>query len=437
MSILILLILLLITASGSLAQDDSFDFFRIYKSSVPSVVMLDAKESGGTGFVVDRHGHIVTNAHVANGVSSVQVEFYEGGFTRGRVIGVDNEMDIAVIKVDVPCQLLNPISFSAFDNESLGQPVLGIGGPGSLSWDAVTGHVLDVNVDTTLADGATFTGLIETNLGAEPGYSGGPLIDTRGEVIGVTFAANDDRAFSIPATQAMRRVQEIIGEKQSSVDIPGTRVDLQMIERFGLYEYASGILVLPFDDGETLQKYGLVGHFQDSAAYDFANRPRVSTPPYTYVYIANIIYAIQGMRISSLGEITSFIEQACPGEYLDVDVYEVVIYHEPQDVPDTFATELELDNFFTDARVESIGSLESSEAYITGVNIPLKSWNVSDTEIDRIIVVGVDGIPINDNVYGLREYILQRLGNEVTLNIISITEKMGSKTIQLYIPITY
>ena len=410
----------------------SFDFFNVYQKSLPSVVMLDTYDSSGTGFVIDNYGHIITNAHVVDGYSVAQVRFYDGGFAQSRVIGLNSDMDVAVLKVNVPCEQLDPISFSESDHVSIGQPVLGIGGPGSLSWDAVTGHIRGVNADATLSDGSTHFDLIETDLGATPGYSGGPLINTRGEVIGVTFARNEDSTWSIPSAQAQLLVTEMIGDLPS-VDIKGRPLDLQLIERFGLYEYASGILVLLFDDGETFQKYGLFGHYETGNS-NFFDEAFYSEYALRYVYSANIIYAVNGERVANQSNITAHFEQACPGEVVNLNVYDVYVLHREVDLPATFTTVSEIDSFLEDSVAIPLGSLDGAEAYISGVKVLKRGLHNLSPDVESVIVAGIDSIPVQDNIYGLREYMRQRLGQEVTLNMLFVHESMGEKTVPITVP---
>ncbi len=411
----------------------SFDFFSIYQESLPSVVMLDTFDSSGTGFVIDRHGHIITNAHVVNDASFIQVRFVDGANRRGSLIALNSDLDIAVVKVNVPCEQLHPISFSQSDYVSVGQPVLGIGGPGSLSWDAITGHIKELNVDATLSDGFAYSDLIETDLGASPGYSGGPLIDTRGEVIGVTFARDEDSTWSIPSAQVLPLLQEIIGDLPRPVTFPGRPLDLQIIDRFGLYEYASGILVLPFDDSNTLEKYGLVGHYETGDS-SFLDKAIYSEYSYSYVYLANIVFAVEGVRISSLSDINRHFAEACPGETVNLNVYEISVYYEEFDATATFSNAGEIHSFLEDSFPIPQGSLRGGEAYVVGVKVQKKAWNNVSPDVETIIVVGVDGIPVKDNIYGLREYMLQRLGQEVTFNALALVNRTGEITVPISIP---
>lgn len=415
------------------AYSPSFDFHRIYQESLPSVVMLNTVDGGGTGFVIDKRGHIVTNAHVVDDNTWAQVEFYGGEFARGTVLGVDERRDIAVLRVDIPCEQLHPISFITSENLAVGQPVLAIGGPGSLSWDAATGHIEELNAIRTLDDGSKYAGLIASDFRTAPGYSGGPLIDTRGEVIGVTFAGGDTTALSIPASQALPLVREIIGNLSASIEIPVRSLDLQTIERFGLYEYASGVLVTLFDDGETFQKYGLFGHYEtgDSASADEAFYSEYSL---RYVYSANIIYSVNGERVTNQSNISRQFKEACPGEVVNLNIYDISIFHREVDIRATFTNANEIDSFLEDSIAIPLGSLDGAEAYISGVKVLKRVLHNLPADVESAIVVGINSIPVQDNIYGLREYMRQRLGQEVTLNLLFMHRNTGEKIVPITVP---
>ena len=176
-----------------------FDFSQIYQASLPSVVMLQTSSGGGLGFIIDRYGHIVTNAHVVDGGGRILVEFVDGAKTLGELIGVNAAQDIAVVKVCVTGDLLAPLPFSPSRSLSLGQPVLGIGRPPLQSWEHATGTIRERAVDITFTNGRTLAGLIQANMRAESGYSGGPLVDDRGKVMGLIVGGDKDVTSAIPA----------------------------------------------------------------------------------------------------------------------------------------------------------------------------------------------------------------------------------------------
>ena len=108
----------------------SFDFFRVYQESLAIRSYAETRTAVVLDSSLTSYGHIVTNAHVVNDSSVIRVEFFDGDYTRGTLIGSNSDSDIAVIKVQVPCKQLRPISFSQSQYLNIGQAVLGIGGPG-------------------------------------------------------------------------------------------------------------------------------------------------------------------------------------------------------------------------------------------------------------------------------------------------------------------
>lgn len=171
---------------------------NIYKQVSPGVVAIqvvsDEGESLGSGFVYDQNGHIITNYHVVDGATDVEVDFTSGYKTRAKVIGADTDSDIAVIKVNAPESELHPVSLGNSDELQVGQTVLAIGNPYGLNSTmtigiiSALGRTLDSLHETQ--SGSTYTAgdLIQTDAAINPGNSGGPLLNLAGEVIGINRA---------------------------------------------------------------------------------------------------------------------------------------------------------------------------------------------------------------------------------------------------------
>jgi putative serine protease PepD len=184
---------------------------EIYKNTSPGVVDLVVGSGGqdtgeGSGFVVDKKGDIVTNAHVVDGASTVKVTFADGTKATGRVVGTDAATDLAVVRVSgVSAAKLHPLTFGSSDDVQIGDGVLAIGSPYGLSETLTTGIVSALDRTITSPSGATIGGAIQTDTSINPGNSGGPLIDTSGEVIGVNAqiesdsGANSGVGFAIPS----------------------------------------------------------------------------------------------------------------------------------------------------------------------------------------------------------------------------------------------
>ncbi len=170
----------------------------LYQQVNPGVVSIRVSsvndEALGSGFVIDKQGHIVTNFHVVENADKVEIDFPSGLKVYGDVIGTDLDSDLAVIKVDVSEEELTPLPLGDSDTALVGQVVVAIGNPYGLSGTmtlgivSARGRVLDSLRQT--ASGVYFSAgdLIQTDASINPGNSGGPLLNLKGEVIGVNRA---------------------------------------------------------------------------------------------------------------------------------------------------------------------------------------------------------------------------------------------------------
>ncbi len=180
----------------ALAQQDAL--VQLYEQVSPGIVAIQATTlsggSLGSGFVFDGQGHIVTNFHVVEGATQVEVDFMSGYKVFGTVIGTDLDSDLAVIKLDAPPEELHPLPLGDSSILRVGQTVVAIGNPFGLSGTMTVGIIsaLGRTLDSahTSPDGNFFTAgdIIQTDAAINPGNSGGPLINLNGEVIGVNRA---------------------------------------------------------------------------------------------------------------------------------------------------------------------------------------------------------------------------------------------------------
>lgn len=201
----------------------------LYQQVMPGVVAIDTGNSLGSGFVFDGEGHVVTNQHVVEGASQVEVAFSSGFRAYGTVIGTDSDADIAVIKVDAPQDQLHPLAIGDSNTLSVGEQVVAIGNPFGLSGTMTLGIVsgLGRTQPAHVAPGETgffsTADIIQTDAAINPGNSGGPLFNLKGEVVGInqsirtnTFngttgnAVNSGVGFSISINLVKRIVPYLI-----------------------------------------------------------------------------------------------------------------------------------------------------------------------------------------------------------------------------------
>ena len=188
------------TSSESVSPATDQDVLvALYEAVTPGIVAIqvsitDGSGSLGSGFVYDGLGHIVTNYHVVEGASRVEVDFVSGYKTYGTVIGTDLDSDLAVIKVNAPAEELHPVVLGDSDILKVGQTVIAIGNPfgldGTMTVGIISalGRTLDSEHNSPTGGNFTAGDIIQTDAAINPGNSGGPLFNKAGEVIGVNRA---------------------------------------------------------------------------------------------------------------------------------------------------------------------------------------------------------------------------------------------------------
>lgn len=275
--------------------------------------------AGGSGFVIDMDGHIVTNNHVVEGATSIEVDFMDGTLARAEVVGLDPDSDLAVIKVDVPADRLHPIEWGNSDALVVGEPVLAIGSPFGQRWTLTSGIISAI--DRTIQGLTTFSigGVIQTDASINPGNSGGPLIDLEGRVIGVNSqivsasGTNSGVGFAIPSNLTQRVSQNLIDNgfmNYSYLGISGGDVTLTIIEALDLPMDTRGVVVQDVAPGGPGARAGL----QNPGGFEEVNGQNVPTT-------LDIITAIDGEPVTGIGDLISYLAKNTePGDDITLSV---------------------------------------------------------------------------------------------------------------------
>lgn len=244
-----------------LAPFFSDPFFRRFFGDIPDLERQIPQRGIGTGFVFRSDGYILTNEHVVRGANEIKVTFIDGKEYEGRVIGADPLTDIAVVKIDADNLPTIPLGDS--DKARVGEFVIAIGNPYGLSHTVTVGVLSAKGRPLSAGDsGREYENFLQTDAAINPGNSGGPLLNLRGEVIGINTAIlpyAQGIGFAIPINMAKSILDQLITKGKVVRAWLGVYIqDLtpEMAEKFGLSE-AKGALVADVSKGSPAEKAGL------------------------------------------------------------------------------------------------------------------------------------------------------------------------------------
>jgi len=246
--------------------------FEQAESGVVRVTVDRAEGAGrsgvGSGFVYDAKGNIITNAHVVQDSQKITVTFLDGSSYKAQVVGIDPFTDIAVIKVEVDSSLMHPLSIGDSSSLKVGEDVAAIGNPFGLSGSMTAGIVSQLGRILPSQDsGFSIPDVIQTDAAINPGNSGGPLLNMRGEVVGINTAIQSATGefsgvgFAVPARTISKIVPQLITEgtyHHPWMGIAGRDIDPDLASVLGLEE-AKGFLIITVVEDSPADKAGLHG----------------------------------------------------------------------------------------------------------------------------------------------------------------------------------
>jgi S1-C subfamily serine protease len=322
-----------------------FDARALYKSESPGVVtvvslfgdqalddLLGQNGGGGggsgvgSGFVLDGEGEIVTNAHVVTQgegaalkrAGTVYVEFADGNRVEGRIVGHDPDADIALLKVDPAGLRLRPLPLGDSERVQVGEPVVAIGSPFGERQSLSVGVISAVDRSIESLTDFNISGALQTDAAINPGNSGGPLVNGKGEVIGINqqiksnSGGGEGVGFAVPSAAVKRSLAMLrSGGKASYAYLGVTSVELypQLVDRFDL-DVKRGAWVQDLSPGGPADKAGIRGGGRELRFQAGAFREG-----------GDVITRVGDKAIADADDLSQAISEYKPGEVASLEVH--------------------------------------------------------------------------------------------------------------------
>jgi S1-C subfamily serine protease len=311
---------------------------EIYKSDGQGVAFIQATEPApepspfdpfgqteggvatGSGFVIDSEGHLLTNNHVVEGASKIEVKLGSSEKSyAAKVVGTDPSTDVALLKIDAPADQLHPLQLGDSSKVEVGDPVVAIGNPFGLDRTVTSGIVSALQRQIEAPAGFSISHVIQTDAAINPGNSGGPLIDAEGRVIGINSqietggsgSGNVGIGFAVPintAREVAKQIEENGKVQHAYLGIEGGSVTPELARALNL-PVDHGVLVASVQKGGPAAEAGIEGG-NTSATIEGAE----------VTLGGDIIVELDGKSIADMEDLVTVIEGKQPGDKLDVTV---------------------------------------------------------------------------------------------------------------------
>ena len=303
---------------------------RIYKQASPAVANIVTRavqydfffnavpvEGAGSGFVIDTDGHILTNYHVVHGAETIEVILGDQSHYKAKYIGADTRNDIALIQIDPHGHKLTPLRLGDSRNLLVGQRVLAIGNPFGFQSTLTTGVVSSLGRTVQTGENTFIDEAIQTDASINQGNSGGPLLDSHGEVIGINSAfyaptgTPSGIGFAIPINTARRVAEDLITKgrvRRATLGAEGRAIWPGLAQVLGL-SVQQGILIERVEPGGPAAQAGLRGG--DRVVLAGLQQLRIG---------GDIVVAIDGKPVTSQTDLNLLLNREGPGDTVTLTV---------------------------------------------------------------------------------------------------------------------
>jgi S1-C subfamily serine protease len=327
-------------SAAAFASTKALSVNQIYRRAAPGVVQVTAtqvvttpsidpffgfsipqrqrQQALGSGFVIDKAGHIVTNYHVVEGARSVDVSFSDNESRRARIVGADPSTDIAVLQVKAPSRALTPVQLGNSDDVHVGDAVVAIGNPFGLERTVTAGIVSALQRVIQAPNAYSIDHVIQTDAPINKGNSGGPLLDAQGKVIGVNSQIQSETGgnvgigFAVPINTVKTVAAQLIKTGRAEHAFLGIRVQAVTADIATLFRLPAshGLLVASVQPGSAAAKAGLR-----------AGKQQVTVSGETYPLGGDLMVGVDGVPLMTLDQLRDVISGKQPGDTVDLEIY--------------------------------------------------------------------------------------------------------------------
>ena len=304
-----------------ITSTDEENNIQIFKNASPSTVFItntqlrrdlftlnvfEIPQGSGSGIVWNREGYIVTNSHVVEGANSISVGMGANHTYSAKLVGLARSIDIAVLKIDAPPDMLRPLPLADSSGLRVGQKVLAIGNPFGLDLTLTTGIISALGREISAPNGRRIRGVVQTDAAINPGNSGGPLLDSTGRLVAINTAiigpggGSAGIGFAVPINTVAKAVPQLIRYGKMIRPTLGIGAALDSNARdLGI----EGVIVLDASPGKGAAQAGIQG---------------VSRGPDGRLKLGDVIVGIDRYPISDSDDLLNALEQYKPGDVVTV-----------------------------------------------------------------------------------------------------------------------